>query len=61
MPDIKNGESVEYFDTVRQCMRRLVLCDGITVETKDGIVVGIGALCIEDYIKYAYLIGKNVK
>lgn len=56
-----NGEKVDIFDTDRACLREFILYDGITVEVENGIVMGIIVNCKDDYAKYEYLIGKNLK
>lgn len=61
MIDLINGENVDTFDNDRACRREFVLYGNITLELKNGIVIGIIVNNTNDYAKYEYLIGKNLK
>lgn len=61
MINLINGEKVVIFDTDRACQCEFILYNGISVEVKNGIVRGIIVNCTNDYAKYEYLIGKNLK
>ena len=61
MINSKDSYEVNFFDPEQLRQRYFKICDNITLEMEGDKVVQIISTDPKDYIRYAHLIGKNIK